>query len=498
LSTAPWLKFVVIALLLVTIGALLRFPLRRINGDSEINYNEGWNAYKQALVGKGVPLYAERPEVFTGPTTYPPASFHLIDLIARHHDVVRTGRWVSLVSLLLAGIFVGLVVRELTAGPIIATFSALLYILGIAVFLPDRLAMNDPQLLGEALTTAGFYCYLKGPDKARLLCVSALAFCLAGFTKQNLIAFPAAVALDLLVRSRKKFAIWLGAMILFAGSFTVLTLAVDGRYFLVHLLFHRAYSLDAGLGSITHYYLLTFQGVLLVAIVWTLCRFRSYPVLASAFVFANALACVLAGGDGVDLNIYFNAFGAAVIVCGAALADIDRWNATSPLNCATGRGRGVHGDSTVAVSAALMAALFLCILVSFPDRLREDHAKAKLLSREDAEFRAAADLIKAKPGPALCESQLLCYRAGKPYMFDAYVASDQIKAHRLDQAVVLHLLRSHQFQAVQLNALPEEARPEPAVIVRNRQRFTPEFMDELLQNYRLAMRTSHMLIFVPK
>ena len=53
--------------------------------------------------------------------------------------------------------------------------AALLYILGISIFLPDRVGMDDPQLLAEAMTTAGLYLYIKSKDNLLLLSASALA-----------------------------------------------------------------------------------------------------------------------------------------------------------------------------------------------------------------------------------------------------------------------------------------------------------------------------------
>lgn len=491
---ASWLKFAVLALMLAMIVALLRFPVRRIGSESEINYNEGWNAYKLALVQHGVPLYGARPDRFTGPTTYPPVSFHLIAWLAglHHGDPVRTGRWVSLMALLATGGLIGLIVRELGADAMVGAFSALLYILGIAVFSPDRLGMNDPQLLGEAFTTAGLYGYVRSRDSVRLLWLSAFAFCLAGFTKQTLLAFPAAAGLDLLLRSRRRLAIWLGAMVVFAALFTALTLAVDGRYFPLHLLFHRSYSLDAALDLTTQYYLVTFQAIVFVAIVWLLLRMRSSPLLASAFLMANALAFVLAGGDGVDLNIYFNAFAAGVMICGVAMAEFEG-DGVRPELADGGHTRGHSGMK----AAALMTALFLCLSIGVPDRLRADHGAARLLSRGDADLRAAVALLKTTPGPALCEDLLLCYRAGKPYSFDTFVASDQLEAGALDFDAVPELLRSRKFGAIELDVLPEEASAS-SPLVRNRPRFPELWMNALLENYRLRVRTAHMFIFVPK
>ena len=491
--SARVLKFAVIATMLVTIFLLFQYPLRRIDSDSEINFNEGWNAYRQAFARDGMPLYGSPPDLSTGATNYPPVSFHLVGLLSFHGDIVRTARWISLLSLLATAIFIGLILSELGADSVIAVFATLLYILGITVFLPDRLGMDDPQLLAEAMTTAGLYLYLRAKDSALLLCASALAFCAAIFTKQNLIAFPAAVAIDLLIRSRRRFAIWCGAVVGFSAAFLALTFTLDGRYLFQHLLVHRAYSWDAGLGSITHLYLLTFQGVMLVALVWTLCRSRAQPLVALAFLLSNALAFVLVGGDGVDLNIYFNGFAAAIIVCGLAVAEVDRIHFGSEPQ--PGPSPVVSGH---AVAAALMMTLFLCVAIRVPERLREAHLRQQYMSDDDAGFRAAVDLMKATPGPALCESLLACYRAGKPYTFDTYTAIEEIKSHHTDEDASVPLLRSRHFAVIQLDAQPGEAMNQPPTIYRQRSRFTSEFVDTLLENYRLVLRTSHMLIFVPK
>ena len=497
LAPASWLKFAVLALMLAMIAALLWLPLRRVGSDSQINYNEGWNAYKQTLARDGFPLYGAPPNPLTGPTTYPPVSFHLIGGLARlrHSDVVRTGRWVSLFALLAAGVFIGLIVGELRAGAVVAGFSALLYLLGIAIFLPDRLGMNDPQLLGEAFTAAGLYFYLKGRCRVRWLVASALLFCLGGFTKQNLLAFPAAAGLDLLLRSRKGLAIWLGAMVGFAALLTGLTLALDGRYFLTHLLFHRTYSLDDAITSATQYYLVSFQGIILVSIVWLICRGRRCPLLTTAFLFANALAFTLAGGDGVDLNIYFNAFAAGVLICGIAVAEFGgeggRQSVEPAMSLTENRPSGIR-------SAALMLALLLCLSVGFPDRIATDRARAQEIAGEDAEFQAAVRLLRAAPGPALCENLLLCYRAGKPYLLDTFVAGDQLDAGALDRDAIPAMLRNRKFGSVELDTLPQEAVSASAPLVRNRPRFSQEWIDALLQNYKLEVRNPHVLIFLPK
>lgn len=65
--------------------------------------------------------------------------------------------------------------------------------------------MNDPHLLGMALGFTGLWLYLRSNGSMRWLCLSAVAFSLSLFTKQSLLAIPAAVVLDLLLASRKRF-----------------------------------------------------------------------------------------------------------------------------------------------------------------------------------------------------------------------------------------------------------------------------------------------------
>jgi len=73
-----WLSTAVNCFMTATLLALIWFPLRRTFANVEINYNEGWNAYRAAMVASGIPLYGTPPHGFGTGTAYPPLSFHLI------------------------------------------------------------------------------------------------------------------------------------------------------------------------------------------------------------------------------------------------------------------------------------------------------------------------------------------------------------------------------------------------------------------------------------
>jgi hypothetical protein len=100
----------------ITFLAVFWFPTRRMLANVEINYNEGWNAYRAAMVAGRIPLYGTLSQNSgTGAAySYPPLSFHLVGLLGTTNTFNAVGRWVSLISLLTAGILVAVVVWRST------------------------------------------------------------------------------------------------------------------------------------------------------------------------------------------------------------------------------------------------------------------------------------------------------------------------------------------------------------------------------------------------
>jgi len=493
-----WLSSLVICLMIVTWVALLGFPVRRAFANVEVNYNEGWNAYRALMVSNGVPLYGTPPHGFGTGTAYPPISFHLIGLLGTASTFTLIGRLVSLISLVAAGMFVGLIVRQAGGSRQIAVFSFLLYELAIALLRPDRVGMYDPQLLGEALSIAGLYFYVRNPVSNRLLSISALFFCLGGFTKHNLIAVPAAVAIDLLLRSRKAFFTWAGAMVLFAGFLTGLTILIDGRYFPIHLMGGggaRTYSYHMAWSQF-HHYVEKVQSLLVIATAWSIYSFRSRPLFVAAFVSSHGLAFLLAGGFGVDLNIFFNALAATVILCGLALSDISFAIA------------GSRAAASNSAAAFMFGFFFISIAIFAPGQLRRDRQNFRELPLQEKEFVSAMEFVKLRPGPALCESLLLCYEAGKPFEYEPFSVRDQVNTGRIKESDVLQLLKTRHFQAVQIGLRSDEEALDESQLIASlgsdqkapdtERRFTPNFMKELLEDYQLSKRTSQMAIFLPR
>ena len=496
-TTDKWLSRAVICLMAATAIALFWFPVKRSFANVEVNYNEGWNAYRAAMVASKIPLYGAPPQGFGTTTAYPPLSFHLIGWLGRASTFTATGRAVSLISLFATGVFILLIIRQVGGSREAAVFSFLLYGIGIALLRADRIGMNDPQLLAEAFSMAGLYFYVRNPNSRRLLCASAILFCLAGFTKHTLIAFPAAVAIDLLLRSRKGLITWAGVLLVCVGFFTAITLLVDGPYFPHHLMGgggKRAYSSWMAWSGY-HHYVAIFQSLLVMATAWSIRGFRSRRVLALAFVFSHVLAFWMAGGFGVDLNIFFNALATAIIACGMALSDTvtaEKW-----------RPAALHSTAPL-----MFAIFFVSIMIFVPGQLRRDRERLRVLPVRQIEFQSATEFVKSRSGPALCESLLLCYDAGKPFEYEPFSVQDLVKTGRLRESDVLQLLKTHHFPTVQIALRTDEEKLKDSDLRASlssdqtapdtERRFTPNFMKELLEDYQLSKRTSEMAIFCPK
>ena len=229
--------FCALALLLLV---LLWFPVARIPAHYTIGMNEGTNAYYEHVVSSGGKVYGHPPKYEYA--CYPPAFFHLIGwLSSLTGDINVTGRWLSLLAYLAIAGFASLIVHRLTNSRRLAAYAGLCWLIWQCAFDPGRVGFNDMHLLGVALSLAGLYCFVCHPERTRWLCASAVLFALSLFTKQSPVVFPAAVALQLLQAPRKRLTIWLATAVAACSILLLLTLAVDGRFFLAHLMLPRLY-----------------------------------------------------------------------------------------------------------------------------------------------------------------------------------------------------------------------------------------------------------------
>lgn len=471
-----------VALSLVTLLAvlLLLAPMSRMLDSGPINYNEGWNAYHQTTASQGKPLYGEAPKFVTN--NYPPISFHLIAFISRlTGDVNQTGRFVAFLSMVLVAALCGAIVRHFTSSLPLGIFTALNAVIWLAYYKADRIGMNDPQLLATVFSLLGLYLYIRSPEKSGWLVLSAILFTISLFTKHNLLGFPAAVGLDLLLRKRwKNLGVWGGTAVF--GSVLMLAFAQwhDGPYFFAHVVAPRG--MKGWLGTITDY-VRTFQIPLLIGTVWALRNgvASMRHILVLCLLLSNVVALGFAGGLGIDKNIFFDSMFSMVMLGSLIFADLAPYAAEL-------QRRGV-------LLAALLLAPSAGVALEVPSILRSDWTQwrrsyVRELAR-DSEF--VIGVLRNQPGPALCEDLLLCFQAGKPLLYEPFFVFNQLKVGRLREEEVVSLVESRTFRSIQMYLDRKEKQLAPG----ERQIFTAPVVDAISRNYPMEVRAGDYLILLP-
>jgi hypothetical protein len=85
-----------------------------------------------------------------------------------------------------------------------------------------------------------------------------------------------------------------------------------------------------------------------------------------------------------------------------------------------------------------------------------------------------------RQGPAICESLLLCYRAGQPFTLDPFNSRQLILAGKLDQNELIQRIAARAFGVVQLRAdICDDPEAVSCHMLHDRRKFN-RFTDEVL------------------
>ena len=478
---AGWLWPGMLMGLAVAALALIWFPVLRFGAVASINYNEGWNAYRDQMAAQSRPLYGAPPGLWV--TNYPFLSFHLIGLLGKiSGSVTLAGRIVALTSLIMASLLITAIIRVIVGSWRGGLYGGLCFFLWIAIFTPDRVGMNDPEMLALAIMLCGVFAYVRAPSSLPWLTISAVAFALGMFTKHDLFALPVGIGLHLLgTRNWRGLAVWTSAGLIVAGLLLFATFRLDGPYFFANLLVPRAY-LPRHMLSMTMDYLQLFYaplalGVALLITPWDMPR---RGLLLLLLVACQVVSLLFTVGDGVAQNVFFAPLAIAAIACAVAICSIEPVLRPMPW------GQGL-----------LMAALSLPALPALthlPTQLYADIGAWKSLPDDNAHARKIIAALDQTKGPALCEDILLCFRAGKPLDFDPYFVKDQIMAGRMKEAPILSALRSHDYSVIEIGDGDSGIRLAPG----ERMRFTSAFMRTLFADYRPVLVDRPFAVFLPR
>jgi hypothetical protein len=416
---------------------------------TEIDYNEGWNVYNTQKAAEHLQLY---PAAYGWTTVnYPPLSFHLVAALGKSNsDYLFAARILSLAGLCLSGILAGLIVGHTTRSRSAAWLSGLFLVAFFCANASGYVGMDDPQMLAQAFFMAGIYVYLRGNRAGWALEAAALLFVVGGNIKHNLIEFPLAVLLDLLLSAPRKALRFVAGGAAMAALSVVLTRRIDGPAYLDCLLAPRGYSAPAAIGNLFNLLLSSPLSAGAALVTAYLCwKNPSRRVLALLLFCALPVNTYFSGGSGVDVNAFFGSMLAMVLLCGVFWAEfcklpLSRTKALSPL-----------------------AACWLFFLWLAIPMIRSGNARTGKVFADNREqagrFGVEVAYLQQQPGPALCESILRCALAGKPYLYDPFNATRFIEQGKLDPSVIVDRLKKHEFGAVQLydNVEQKIAAPGP-------------------------------------
>lgn len=474
-STAPR---IFVAFLNATFAAalspILLYRIVSIFYRQPMSYNEGWNVFFVSKALAGMPLYVPLDRFPLTPLNYPPFSYFMIGaLSALTGDILLTGRVVTLLSSIIVAWMIYGIVKNATGQSGAALFAALFWLCLMAQFAPARLVLYDPQMLAHVFSVGALFLYSRW--RAELTSgrawILAAVCCCGIFIKHLLVAVPAALAAALFLENRRAFGHFAFGGIVIGGVFTSAWAAYGGRPALANFL-------DAGrpVANARLYFRLAqmrrFLIVVLAQVLLLLANFRrDWTLYVVYFSVSFLLAVYTSRGVGIDTNAWFDTFIASALLCGIFAARLPLWS-------------GGESKWRAALAYLVLSAALLPLLSGLPNALRRS-TDYRGLRRSEEVYRRDVALLRSIPGPALFESLLLGYDAGKEFILEPFNIAQLIAARRIPENLLTDAIEQRRFGAIVLDAdLDDALRGARYLSFTTLTRWTPGTLAAIAENYR--------------
>jgi len=323
-------------------------------------------------------------------------------------------------------------------------------------------------MLAHAVMLTGTALYVASWTRPSLLTAACIVFCIGAFTKHNLIAFPLAVTIDLLLRSRRRFGWWMAIGGLSTLVLGALTLWIDGPFVLQHLLMPRRYSAAQGRFISTAFLRIFLPGIgLALGWCWKRSRRSEVRFLAFALFLSLCVGLVFSGGAGVFVNVFYDTIIVIAIISGLIMADL----------------RSGLPSGSPAWCAAVLILPIVCSAMPILSGLYAPSPSGKSVLRDNQLYAEDVAYLKGQTGTAICFDLQLCFDAGKPLSFEPYATRELIAAGRLDERTLVAEIENESYAAVQ---------SEPGF------NYFPPLMRKAFQaHYRLDRRSDPYVFYVP-
>jgi hypothetical protein len=440
-SKKPLLRFdgwlLATFLLSLFLAILLVEPLLRINLRVPIDYNEGWNAYFSSRAWGGSLYPVDNAFLINN---YPPLSFYCTSAVGKlTGDLIIAGRWLSLASLVATGMLISLIASRVAGSRALGFFAGVLFLCTFCHQDSSYVAMNDPQVFGHALATAGLAFLVLG-DRSKMwtVAISAALLLSAGLVKHNLLPLPVAITLWLFFENRRGFWGWIAA----SGGLLILALGacqlVYGHAFFQSVFGHHRVFRIGLLASNTNGLVVPLAALIAIPIAGFASGDRR-PVMWLLLLYvliSTAFGIFTSGGEGVDRNAFFD-----VIIGGSMATALTLHRAATNLKQPRGR----------LIEISLAGILILPTALALPSI----SLRTLYFAREVGEIRKEAekdvDFLKAHDGPAMCESLAVGFWANKKMEVDYFNVGQAMATGHLDSGVLTTRIQREEFSVIQLD-----------------------------------------------
>jgi hypothetical protein len=481
LAALPGVVYVALALV---IAAALGC---KIGTRFSFNVNEGWNAYWANTAWSGADLYPPLDGLRLN--NYLPLWFYLTGALgALVGDNIRAGRAVAAVALLLDGAVIALIAREVAGaanggkgalGALGGWLAGVAFVALFGIYHQDYAAADDPQIFASLFMLLALWRVIRGIDASPTLTEwggVVLLMIVAGLVKHNIVAAPLSIGLFLLVSGRMRaLASFVGLSIVAVAIACACLYLAYGKNIFALLLLPRPYNINVAWSQSLEQF--KQYGLLLAVVPFLAWRSdaKSRLILLYAVV-ALALGVALSGGDGVDVNVFFDLLFCVAIglgVMGAAVAQLVRDDATSP---------GLRWAAVAGWLAVALVSPSIALLSS------HEPIAAAFAAVTDGDYAEDLQYIRATPGPVVCRDPTLCYWAGKPPTLDLNnVRSIAFARPGLEDAVVGRIDRC-EFPLIQLGDDWNDADNGP---------LTDRIRDAIEEHYRQVRTSKYGLYWRP-
>jgi hypothetical protein len=395
--------------------------------------NEGWNAYfARRAMSTGSPY---PPDGSLMVNNYPPLSFFIVGSLSRVlGDAIVIGRIVSLLALGFCALTIADAAREMGCDREQGAFAALLFV-GCVMLTSDYAGMNDPQLLGHAISLCGLVVALRQPRTARTMVVSALLCVLALFVKHNLVLLPLTLALWLLLVDRRLATTFVVSGTIFSLIGLGLVRSAFGTTLFHQLASPRLYSLGniaVALANWLPWAAVPLCGGVLLYAIGRRDQYAGFAIIYAVVSVAGGI--LLSGGAGVDANILFDA-DIALALCAGVLVnrlEPERWS----------------GWLTI----AYVIPLVLLLRGVDGDWSSREYWYHPL--QNDREISAAEiSLLRSKSNPVICEMLSLCYWAGRTAEVDVFNIDQAIRTGARPDTQLVRQINAKRFSMIEFESL---------------------------------------------